>query len=207
MKEALLETAVDHFGRLGFEGASTRDIARASGTAMSSITYHFGGKDGLYLAAAEHIARSINAYHGSALEEARQATTTSPGDAIEVLLRLLDGFAQMMLSDRSRAWSSFIIREQQAPTEAFDRIFEITMRPITDTFAHLIAIARPDLSRQEVQAAVFFVMGQALGLRAARASMCRMLDLDEITPEASQFVRRRLLASARASLSAMPENA
>ena len=81
------------------------------------------------------------------------------------------------------------------------------MRPITDTFAHLIAIARPDLSGQEVQAAVFFVMGQALGLRAARASMCRMLDLDEITPEASQFVRRRLLASARASLSAMPENA
>ncbi len=39
----LLDTAIDQFGRLGFEGASTRDIARASGTAMSSITYHFGG--------------------------------------------------------------------------------------------------------------------------------------------------------------------
>ena len=33
-----------------------RAIATAAGTTMSSITYHYGGKQGLYLAAARHIA-------------------------------------------------------------------------------------------------------------------------------------------------------
>ena len=36
--QTLIETAIDQFGRHGFEGASTREIARASGTAMSSMT-------------------------------------------------------------------------------------------------------------------------------------------------------------------------
>ena len=53
---AILIFAVREFGSKGLDGASTRGIAEAAGTAMSSITYHFGGKEGLYLAAAEHIA-------------------------------------------------------------------------------------------------------------------------------------------------------
>ncbi|MGE5722624.1 MAG: TetR family transcriptional regulator, partial [Sphingomonadales bacterium] len=67
----LLEVAIEQFGRLGFEGASTRDIARASGAAMSSITYHFGGKEGLYLAAADHIARQIADAQAPSLAAAR----------------------------------------------------------------------------------------------------------------------------------------
>jgi uncharacterized protein (TIGR02217 family) len=49
----LLDVAIDHFGRLGLEGASTRAIARDAETLMSSITYHFGGKEGLYLGVEE----------------------------------------------------------------------------------------------------------------------------------------------------------
>ena len=48
----LLDVAVDHFGRFGIDGASTRAIAKDAETPMSSITYHFGGKEGLYLATA-----------------------------------------------------------------------------------------------------------------------------------------------------------
>ena len=59
MRESLLDCAVDHFGRFGFEGAATRAIAADCGTAMSSITYHFGGKEGLHLAAADHIAAQM----------------------------------------------------------------------------------------------------------------------------------------------------
>src|SRR3546814_17899513 len=51
IQNRLLETAVREFGRKGLAGASTRGIATAAGTALSSITYHYGGKEGLYLAA------------------------------------------------------------------------------------------------------------------------------------------------------------
>jgi len=59
VQNRLLETAIREFGAKGRDGASTRDIATAAGTAMSSITYHFGGKDGLYLAAADHLAEGM----------------------------------------------------------------------------------------------------------------------------------------------------
>ena len=205
MREILLENAIDHFGRLGFEGAATREIARASGTAMSSITYHFSGKEGLYVAAAEHIAEGIRAFHAPVLDAAKQQAAGSREEAIEGLLAMLDNFAIMMLSDRSRGWSRFIIREQQHPTQAFDRIFEIAMRPLIETFAQLIATARADLSQREARATGFFLFGQALALRAARASMCRLLDLDTVTTSDEQFLRERLRANARAVLEMQPE--
>src|SRR3546814_19862395 len=55
IEDRLLNTAIDQFGRGGLEGASTRRIASAAGTTMSAITYHYGGKEGPYLAAARHL--------------------------------------------------------------------------------------------------------------------------------------------------------
>src|SRR5438105_5051392 len=55
----LIEAALDVFGRLGFEGATTRMIAKAAGANLAAILYHFGGKEALYLAVAEHVAHSI----------------------------------------------------------------------------------------------------------------------------------------------------
>ena len=69
----LLDVAIDHFGRLGLEGASTRSIARDADTLMSSITYHFGGKEGLYLAAADHIAGHMHAKIAPMLDRAAGA--------------------------------------------------------------------------------------------------------------------------------------
>ena len=61
LQSRLLDIAISEFGTKGREGASTRGIAAAAGTAMSSITYHYGGKEGLYLAAADRIAERMTA--------------------------------------------------------------------------------------------------------------------------------------------------
>src|SRR3954465_6051144 len=94
----LLDVAIEQFGRLGFEGASTRNIARASGTAMSSITYHFGGKEGLYPATADHIAESIAEFQRPVLKAALESGTTSPEAAREAILQILDNMAMMILA-------------------------------------------------------------------------------------------------------------
>src|SRR3546814_6427288 len=58
--DILLRCALDLFGRLGFDGTSTRAIAAAAGKPMSAITYHFGGKEELYVAASRYLsARKI----------------------------------------------------------------------------------------------------------------------------------------------------
>jgi len=204
VSQTLLETAIDQFGRHGFEGASTREIARASGTAMSSITYHFGGKQGLYLAAAEHIAEAIRARQGDAVQHAREAGRASPEAAIEAIAAILDGLAQMMLRPETEAWSRFIIREQQAPTEAFDRLFRIAMQPVLDAFIELIGLVRPDLDRRAAAAMGVLLFGQAMVLRAGRASVCRALGITRIDEDTAAMLRSRLRANVLCILSEKP---
>ena len=48
--EQLLVAATPLFAARGLHGTRVRDIARASGINPSMISYHFGGKEGLYRA-------------------------------------------------------------------------------------------------------------------------------------------------------------
>lgn len=203
--ETLIETAIDQFGRHGFEGASTREIARASGTAMSSITYHFGGKQGLYLAAADHIAACVKQIQGPALDAARQvASSGTRDDAIEALLRVLDGFALMMLSPQTEAWSLFITREQQSPTEAFDRLYNGVMQDVVAVFVALLARIRNDLPEREVLALGLMLFGQCLVLRVCRAAVLRILTVETIDEPTQKLLRARLRANALCILSEKP---
>lgn len=193
--EPLLDTAIEQFGRHGFEGASTRQIAKASGAAMSSITYHFGGKEGLYLAAADRIGQGISELQTPVFAAARAAAIESREQAVEWLLRLIDGFAQMMLRPETETWARFIIREQLDPTEAFERIYRGAMEPLADTFVALLAHIRTDLPDREVRALALLFFGQALVLRAGRASVCRVMGVERIDDDTATLLRARLRAN------------
>jgi AcrR family transcriptional regulator len=200
----LLDVAVERFGESGFEGASTREIARASGTAMSSITYHFGGKEGLYLAAAEHIAGKIAERQAVPLAAAQAAADGPRETAAAALVGLLDGFAQMMLRPESAPWARFIMREQQAPTEAFERLWAKGMKPVAETFIRLVARARPDLADKEARATALLLFGQAMILRGGRASACKLLEVETLDDETGVLLRARLRANALCILSETP---
>lgn len=47
-KHCLLQTAASLFAKLGLDKCSTREIAKASDSNISLISYYFGGKEGLY---------------------------------------------------------------------------------------------------------------------------------------------------------------
>ena len=47
---ALIEAATTVFAEQGFEAGSVRTITRIAKANQAAITYHFGGKDGLYRA-------------------------------------------------------------------------------------------------------------------------------------------------------------
>lgn len=85
---------------------------------MSSITYHFGGKEGLYLAAAEYIADTMRERLrpiGAALE----GRTACEAQAARVVLhKIVAQMAEVLISHETARFAQFIVREQ-APTEAF----------------------------------------------------------------------------------------
>ncbi len=49
----LIETATSLFAKKGFAAVSVRELARAAGANVAAISYHFGGKEGLYQAVLE----------------------------------------------------------------------------------------------------------------------------------------------------------
>ncbi|WP_338446326.1 CerR family C-terminal domain-containing protein [Pelagerythrobacter marensis] len=207
MKDKLLDVAIDHFGRMGFEGAATRAIASEADTAMSSITYHFGGKEGLYLACADRIAAQVRDRLGPLLEEVGAVQDGDREAARNGLLVLLGGFARVMLDPASERWARFVAREQQAPSEAFERLYRNVMKPVSDTVIALITVARPDLNAQEVRATAVTLWGQAIALRAARASASRIMQVPDLKAAASALLIERVLENARCILSSKPENA
>ena len=55
IREALLESALVEFGAKGFDGASTRAIARRIGAHQPQINYYFASKEALWTAAVDHL--------------------------------------------------------------------------------------------------------------------------------------------------------
>src|SRR5690606_39441765 len=68
-RAALIEAATRVFGRDGFHAATTKAIAREAGANQALISYHFGGKEGLYTAVVEHIVESMGARIGPVVAE------------------------------------------------------------------------------------------------------------------------------------------
>lgn len=196
----LLEIAIREFGEKGLEGASTRGIAAAADTAMSSITYHYGGKDGLYLAAADHIAVQMGE-ELVGVEEAQAAIDTDDPWAARAAIHLILGpWVAKMAGEESAAWAPFIIREQLAPTEAFDRIYDGAMGPMLDMVAMLVCVATARRDLDEARVTTITLAAHALVLRAGRAMCLRLLGTRSIEGDALDRIERRVSANIDAIL-------
>ena len=193
--DKLLEVAVREFGQKGLEGASTRGIAAAAGTAMSSITYHYGGKEGLYLAAADYIAQQMEG-----VAQFPDGVPETPDEARAALQTILARMIDKLASKQTTPWSLFIMREQMNPTEAFDRIYAGPMGRSMDLLVELVCIAteRRDVGVSRV--AVVTLFGQVLAMRAARATCARLFERPVDSPELIAEVRARVAANTDAIL-------
>jgi AcrR family transcriptional regulator len=193
--DRLLETAISEFGAKGLDGASTRGIAAKAGTAMSSITYHYGGKEGLYIAAAEYIAAQMeDVAHGIQ----RQGLT--PEDARAAIHTMMTRMLDKISAERSRPWTLFILREQMNPTEAFDRIYAGPMGQMMETFVDLVCMATGVRDAPAARLIVMTLFGQLLVLRAARATCERVFERRVDDPALVADLKARIAANADAIL-------
>lgn len=87
--EKLIEVAIDLFSVHGFKGTSIRDIGRLTGMTISNIYYHFGNKEGLFLAILEHSSKRL-------VDKLREAfeSETDPVRRFEHLIRTHLGMAK-----------------------------------------------------------------------------------------------------------------
>jgi TetR/AcrR family transcriptional regulator, regulator of cefoperazone and chloramphenicol sensitivity len=194
----LLDTAIEQFGRHGLEGASTRAIAAAAKTAMSSITYHYGGKEGLYLAAAQRIGEQISQRFAATMAQASDPDSLDAPAAVEQVITLADAFLSMMLSPVSAPWARFIVREQMEPTEAFEVLWNQFMSRLSGHLVKLILRAGDGRWKPaEARVRAVALVGQILVFRVSRATALRMTGWDDIGTAQAAEIRRVLHAHIR----------
>ncbi len=197
----LLDIAIREFGSKGLDGASTRSIAAAARTAMSSITYHYGGKEGLYLAAADRIAELMATTMTESLPF-DEALTDDPAAARARIHRILGQLTDKMASDASGEWTLFVMREQMRPSAAFDRIYGGVMGRMVRMLADLVRVATGQDMRA-AQVATITLMGQVLALRASRATCLRLLERDALDADDIAEIKARIDANIDAILDSM----
>lgn len=197
-RQRLLTAAIDVFGQYGFDGTTTRALASAAGVNLQAIPYYFGGKEGLYLAAAEHLATLISGHVSSRRQQvqARLAEIHGEGrpvtreEARELLTILLSTLAEVMVSERSRPWARFLIREQMEPTEAFTKVYESVMRPMLEAIRRLVGVllGAPPAS-EKVGLRALSIIGSVMVFRVANAAALRQLEWSAMGPRELDAIR------------------
>jgi TetR/AcrR family transcriptional regulator, regulator of cefoperazone and chloramphenicol sensitivity len=199
----LIDVAIDLFGRDGMEAVGTRAVADAAGAQMSAITYHFGGKEGLYLACARHIAAEMRKRTSPLLELALAACGESggPAEARSAILAILGGFVAVMMDDDIAPTARFIVREQMNPTPAFAILFDEAMQPVLERMHQLLQrIAANRLTHDQVRIRTLALYGQVLAFRFARATLMQATGWQSVGAAEISGVREVVVAHANAIL-------
>lgn len=170
----LIEAALDVFGRLGFEGATTREIAKAAGANLAAIVYHFGSKEALHIAVAEHVATSMRTALAPAIARISDPqATASPASARASFGRLIDAFIDLLVGTaEAERWARFVIREQMRPSAAFDVIYAFMSVPV-GMATRLVAAALDRPEDEETKIRVFTLFGQVIVFRVSQALITR----------------------------------
>ena len=182
-RENLLNAAIEIFGRDGFHAASTRSIADAAGVNQALIGYHFGGKEGLYLAVFEEIAQSMSVRMAPMADKLITELSTlcpeSP-DRIEACVRCIDMIFSALLdllgqNPDATGWVRLIMHEQQEPTRAFEILYDGAYGNILGVLTTIVATATglPE-DTQECRLRALMILSQVMFVMAARTTAMRL---------------------------------
>jgi AcrR family transcriptional regulator len=183
-RQKLLLSAMEVFGRLGVEAASTRALALAAQVNLQAIPYYFGSKQGLYIAVAEHIGSMIGAHVAEPRQRimrrladvAASGAALTQADARQLLAEFLQTMAELFISPESELWARVLVREQMAPTEAFERVYGRVMQPMLEMVRGLVSVLlRADPASEQVRLRTISLMGSLMVFRVAHATVIRQM--------------------------------
>lgn len=175
-REKMLLAGTKIFALYGYEGASTRQLAKEAGVNISAILYHFNGKEGYYAAVLEHIAAmAMQEMSGRAMtiRAALAKKDLSAAECRELMHMFMEGLIGFLLSDKASAHMGRIfIREQMDPTPAFDKLYNATIRPMHETVTQLVT-KMTGLEGAEAACCVQSLMGQGVVFKTHREVVLR----------------------------------
>lgn len=190
-RAALVQAALKLFGRQGFDGTSTREVAAEAKANIGSIAYHFGGKEGLRAAAADYIVETIQAIAGQAMGSPPAAAAGDPEAARAQLFALLERMVTFVVaSPQAGEIVQFVLRELSHPTAALDRIYDGVFEPTHRRLCLIWEQATGEAAESEAtRLTVFTLIGQVIYFRIGREAVMRRMGWHDIgAAEAAKVV-------------------
>jgi TetR/AcrR family transcriptional regulator, regulator of cefoperazone and chloramphenicol sensitivity len=182
----LLLAALKCFGHRDYDAVSTREIVDLAEANISAISYHFGGKQGLYLATVDFLAERIQDKLQPLIEDIDQRLADADREACcQMMSELVGGLAHNLLSgELSEDAAGLIFREQNHPTEAFDYLYDKFMLPVQDCCSRIIAKALgSDPKSQETMFLSHSLIGQIAIFRMGRETILRRMGKKHFSAE------------------------
>lgn len=167
-RRRLLEAGLELFSAHGYDGVTTRALAAHGQVNQSAIPYHFGGKEGVYLAVADSICSALHARLMPLLAQAD--ASDSPAQALPDLLAGLFRLGQADPINRQRF--AIMMFEQQHPGRAFEQFDTRLFSPIIDTLTRLIrALEDSDQDPIDARVQAHVALGLTSTFVSGRASI------------------------------------
>ncbi|OPY76690.1 MAG: HTH-type transcriptional repressor KstR2 [Syntrophorhabdus sp. PtaU1.Bin058] len=178
-RKRILETAGEVFAMSGYRNTTIREICRSAGVNIAAVNYHFGNKEGLYLAVLKY--RQEVAFRKYPLDFGT-ASTDPPEERLRAFIR---SFVTRILGEGEVSrFGRLMAREYIEPTNALDTVVEETIRPL---FTRLSSIVRQLLGRKPKEETVRLcsasVVGQCLYFLYAAPVIKRLFQQPEFGPK------------------------
>ena len=192
-KELLLVTAGELFARLGYDGVSTRMITDQAGLKLSSIHYHFGGKENLYLEAFSYAKRrGVGTSFLDVVNENPSLMASPEGQAEVIRSTVFRRFHDYFKPERPFWEIQILVREITNPSSALPVLVEKVFKPDVDATESFYRLIRPDASDYEVSAWIDLFHGQFVFYSMTREPMRLLRGEDALNLEFIQEVSRNL---------------
>jgi len=201
-RAALIHAALQLFGSKGFDATSTREIAGLAKANIGSIAYHFGGKEGLRLAAADYIVETIQGIAGQAL--GHHGVISAPAETKETARQQLGLALERMThfivaQPQSGEIVQFLLRELAHPTAALDRIYSGVFEPTHKRLCAIWEVATGEPAESEAtRLLIFTLLGQIVYFRIGREALKRRMGWSTMGAEEAAAVaaiaRQNLMA-------------
>ncbi len=155
-KLCILEAAAKLFSRLGVDRTSTREISKESKSNISLISYHFGGKEGLYKEVIKEFALKIQSQFSHLPMHDEAKSVTHEVFTLEVQ-RIVDHMIDMRLSHPEI--SVIMAREKIEGMPLSREIHEEIFYPLIKNFFHLFKLAQANkVVKADLNPALFFIL-------------------------------------------------
>ena len=204
-RQRLLESAIRIFAARGFDGARTRDIAGAARANLISIAYYFGDKQGLYRAAAQHVAAHWAAHIRPLVQQA-QASMSRDGTAhrefVEILCSLLRHFVRIILGDfLPDCYGKFLSQAASGPVREF-ALIDRSLAPLRDIVAAAIAALTGESAVSTItRSRAISIIGSCVCFRRDRPAVLRALKWTQIGAKELNLIEMAVEANVRAMFS------